>query len=78
MIFSNTDSEHTCQPPQCLISGSLDYVCDSNKKKTAMKTQKHDERKSDKITLKKLDFALKYSINRRLKDHPWQTLPVYF
>lgn len=43
-----------------------------------MKTQKHDERKSDKITLKKLDFALKYSINRRLKDHPWQTLPVYF
>ena len=31
--FSNTDSEHTCQPPQCLISGNLDYVCHSNKKK---------------------------------------------
>lgn len=31
--FLNTDCEQTCQPPQCLISGSLDYVCHSNKKK---------------------------------------------
>ena len=46
--FLNTDCEQTCQPPQCLISGSLDYVCHSNKKKkTTIKTQKHDERKSD-------------------------------
>ena len=42
----STDSEQTCQPPQCLISGSLDYVCHSNKK-TTIKTQKHDERESD-------------------------------
>jgi len=68
----------TRQPPQCLISGSLDYVCHSNNKKTTIKTQKHDERKSDSIILKKQDFLLKYRINKSLKDHLWQTLPVYF